>query len=172
MWPPTATYHLAHALYEPAALPTPPELRGYPDRRPSLGTGLAVGRAMRASCYSDRGPDHDRRRVTPRSSFPVSLAALVSTSASSPTPVPASAPASALLARARGGEGGERGGGGERGVSQRNQAPAVKPPPPHSLRRLPRLCRRLLPLFVGRFGYCLSLLLFLLPRIGSRRMRE
>ena len=26
MWPPTATYHLAHALYEPAALPTPPRV--------------------------------------------------------------------------------------------------------------------------------------------------
>ena len=29
---------------------------------------------MRASCYSDRSPDHHRRRVTPRSSLPVSLA--------------------------------------------------------------------------------------------------
>ena len=85
VWRPATVYHLAHALYGPAALPTPPELRDHPDRRPSLGTGIAVGRAMRASCYSDRGPDHDRRRVTPRSSFPVSLAALVSTS----TPAPA-----------------------------------------------------------------------------------
>ena len=74
VWPPTATYHLAHALYEPAALPPPPELRDHPDRCPPLGTGLVGGRAMRASCSSDRGPDRRRRRVTPRSSFPVSLA--------------------------------------------------------------------------------------------------
>ena len=74
VWPPTATYHLAHALYEPAALPPPPELRDHPDRCPPLGTGLVGGRAMRAPSYSDRSPDHHRRRVTPRSSFPVSLA--------------------------------------------------------------------------------------------------
>ena len=79
VWRPATGYHLAHALSEPAALPTLPELRDHPHHRPSRVRGIAVGRAMRASCYSDRGPDHDRRRVTPRSSFPVSLAALVST---------------------------------------------------------------------------------------------
>ena len=84
MWRPATAYHLAHALYEPAALPTPPELRDHPHHRPSLGRGIVVGRAMRAPCYSDRGPDHDRRRVTPRSSFPALLAAFVSTPASAP----------------------------------------------------------------------------------------
>ena len=108
MWRPATAYHLAHALYEPAALPTPPELRDHPDRRPSLGTGIAVGRAMRASCYSDRGPDHDRRRVTPRSSFPVSLAVFMSTPTSAPARcacahvcVPACACARARLLRPR-----------------------------------------------------------------------
>ena len=71
VWRPATGYHLAHALSEPAALPTLPELRDHPHHRPSRVRGIAVGRAMRASCYSDRGPDHGRRRVTPRSSFPV-----------------------------------------------------------------------------------------------------
>ena len=73
VWLPDTGCRPAHELYGPAVR-VPPELRDHPDRCPPLGTGLVGGRAMRASCYSDRSPDHHRRRVTPRSSFPVSLA--------------------------------------------------------------------------------------------------